>query len=100
MHDKRCFLVAAAVLSFFASYMSLAAPSPQTRTFVSASARGISQPGLPVQVSEIGIVPDSVADETTLSFEVTNNSEKALTQLDTFLLWLSPDKTTRGGQSN
>lgn len=77
----------------------LGMPNQQRTLLTGAHARTVAQPGLPLGITDVAVVSNPVLNETTFSFKVKNNSGSALKGIETFILWLGPDRVTRGGQT-
>ncbi len=99
MRSKHKLILVFPVLAVLFCVSSLPSSAQTSPVLTGARSRSVSQPGLPVRITDVLVVPNPVLNETRFSFRVTNDTNTTLKRMGVFILWLGPDKSIRGGQN-
>ena len=87
-------------ITLLASVLGFAGDFAETKaTAPGVSAQVLSQPGLPIEITDVSLQSDIVTRETTLHYSVMNRAQEPLKQLSFFIVAFDSSGDVEGGQA-
>ncbi|MFQ5778623.1 MAG: hypothetical protein ACE5IP_11520 [Terriglobia bacterium] len=86
------------VLVGLAGTVAASRSNSEDRGFIGLTAEALSQPGMPVEISNVRVQSNIVTRETKIQYKVMNSSNNSIEELRLILLFFRADRSPRGGQ--